>query len=125
MKVKLKLTQYDFLENKENVIAEGNAILDKNQLKYKENKENAFHFVTFTSETVRLERKCDISSTTILNNGKWGHSTVKSPYGDMEMKTKTYNISMQDREWSVEYGVFSGNEEVLHQKLLWVMEYYS
>ena len=125
MKVKVKVTQYDFLEKKEHVLTEGNAILDKNQLKYKENKENAFHFVTFSTEHVNLERKSDISSITVLNNGKWGHSTVKSPYGDMEMKTKTYNISMKEREWSVEYSVFSGKEEVLHQKLLWVMEYYS
>lgn len=125
MKVKCKLTQYNLIDHEERVIADGNAILEKNQLKYKESEENAFHFVTFSTETVSLERKCDISSITVLNNGKWGHTTVHSPYGDMEMKTKTYIITKEEDKWVVEYSVFSESEEVLHQRLVWDIAYYS
>ncbi len=125
MKVKVTLTQFNLLENEVKIIADGNAILNKNELKYKEDETDAFHFVTFDDETITLERKCDISSITILNNGRWGHSTVKSPYGDMELKTKTHYISKNPTQWSVEYSVYSQSEEVLRQKLVWDIQYLS
>lgn len=125
MKVKVKLIQYNLLDNEEKIIADGNAILEKNILKYKENDTSAFHFVEFQEELVKLERKCDISSITILNNGKWGHTTVMSPYGNMEMKTKTYSILRNDYEWIVEYSIYSQNEEVVRQKLVWNIQYLS
>jgi uncharacterized beta-barrel protein YwiB (DUF1934 family) len=125
MKVKVTLTQFNLIDNEEKVIADGNAILNKNELKYKEDKSSALHFVTFEEDVVKLERKSDVSSITVLNNGKWGHSTVKSPYGDMELKTKTHKISKKFQEWSVEYSIYSQNEEVLRQKLVWNIQYLS
>ncbi len=125
MKVKVTLTQFNLMDNEEKIIADGNAILNKNELKYKEDESSALHFVTFEEDVVKLERKCDISSITVLNNGKWGHSTVKSPYGDMELKTKTHKISKNFQEWSVEYSIYSQNEEVLRQKLVWNIQYLS
>ncbi len=125
MKVKVKLIQYNLLDNEEKIIADGNAILEKNILKYKENETTALHFVEFQDEIVKLERKCDISSITVLNNGKWGHTTVMSPYGDMEMKTKTHSILKNDFQWVVEYSIYSHNEELVHQKLIWNIQYLS
>ncbi len=125
MKVKVKLIQYNLLDNEEKIIADGNAILEKNILKYKENETTALHFVEFQDEIVKLERKCDISSITVLNNGKWGHTTVMSPYGDMEMKTKTHSILKNDFQWVVEYSIYPHNEELVHQKLIWNIQYLS
>ena len=100
-------------------------ILENNHLKYKEKDENALHFVTFEEDEVTLERKCDISSTTVLKNGKFGHSTIKSPYGDMEMKTKTHKVVKNESLWAVEYSVICENEEILRQRLEWNIQYLS
>ena len=67
MKVRIQLKQINLLENEEKIIADGNAILENNHLKYKEKDENALHFVTFEEDEVTLERKCKIWS---LNNKK-------------------------------------------------------
>ena len=123
MKVRIQLKQINLLENEKKIIADGNAILENNHLKYKEKDENALHFVTFEEDVVTLERKCDISSITVLKNGKFGHSTIKSPYGDMEMKTK--KVLKSESLWAVEYSVISENEEVLRQRLEWSIQYLS
>ncbi len=125
MKVRIQLKQINLLENEEKIIADGNAILENNHLKYKEKDENALHFVTFEEDEVTLERKCDISSTTVLKNGKFGHSTIKSPYGDMEMKTKTHKVVKSESLWAVEYSVICKNEEILRQRLEWNIQYLS
>ena len=50
MKVRIQLKQINLLENEEKIIADGNAILENNHLKYKEKDENALHFVTFEED---------------------------------------------------------------------------
>ena len=125
MRVRIQLKQINLLEHEEKIIADGNAILENNHLKYKEKDENALHFVTFEDDVITLERKCDISSITVLKNGKYGHSTVKSPYGDMEMKTKTHKVLKSESLWAVEYSVLSENEEILRQRLEWSIQYLS
>lgn len=125
MKIRVTLIQYDLLENEEKVIADGNAIYENNHLKYKEKDEDAFHIVTFEEGTVTLERKCDISSKTILHDGRYGHSVVTSPYGDMDFKTFTQQIVKNDEEMIVEYSLFSENNEILHNRLVWKLEYLS
>lgn len=125
MKLKVVLTQYNLLENEEKIIAEGNAILENNHLKYKEKDEDAFHIVSFEEDCVKLERKCDVPSTTILNPNKYGRSVVESIYGNMEFKTFTHQIVKNDEEWIVDYSLFSENNEILHQRLVWKFEYLS
>lgn len=125
MKLKVVLTQYNLLENEEKIIAEGNAILENNHLKYKEKDEDAFHIVSFEEDCVKLERKCDVPSTTILNPNKYGRSVVESIYGNMEFKTFTHQIVKNDEEWIVDYSLFSENNEILHQRLVWKLEYLS
>ena len=125
MKVRIQLKQINLLENEEKIIADGNAILENNHLKYKEKDENALHFVTFEEDEVTLERKCDISSITVLKNVKFGYSTIKSPYGDMEMKTKTHKVVKSESLWAVEYSVICENEEILRQRLEWNIQYLS
>ena len=61
----------------------------------------------------------------VLKNGKFGHSTVKSPYGDMEMKTKTHKVVKSESLWAVEYSVICENEEILRQRLEWNIQYLS
>lgn len=125
MKVKVTLIQYDLLDHVEKIIADGNAILEKNHLKYKEKDEDAFHIITFSIDSVKLERKCDVSSTTVCNANKYGRSVVESVYGNMEFKTFTHQIIKNETEWIVDYSLFSENNEILHQRLVWKLEYLS
>lgn len=125
MKVQVKLIQYDLSSREEKLIADGNAIKDRNTLKYKESQEDALHFVTFDEDSVILERKCEISSRTVLMRNGYGKAVVSSPYGDMEMETKTFLIEQNDDEWIVEYGIFSENNEIFRQRLVWKINYLS
>lgn len=123
MRVNVVVTQFDFEGHAETIIAEGAAILENNTLKYKEDKENAFHFVKFEEDSVCLERRCEISSETLLYKDAWGTSVVKSPYGDMHLKTKATFISKKKDEWIAEYKLFSENNEIFHTRLVWKIQY--
>lgn len=125
MRVKVTLMQYNLTDHEEKMIADGSAILEKNTLKYKELEEDALHFVKFEDDTVTLERRCEISSVTVLNKDAPGKAIVKSPFGDMDLQTKTTRIEKKYDEWIVEYGIFSENNEIFQQRLVWKIKYLS
>lgn len=125
MRVQVTLKQINLDTGEEKVIADGPAIMEKGRLRYREDREKAIHDVHFSEEEVILERRADISSRTVLTNGKQSQSTVKSPWGDMNLQAKTNLIQMEKERWIVEYELFSENERILNQRLQWEIRYLS
>lgn len=125
MRVQVTLKQMNLDTGEETIIADGPAIMEEGRLRYKEDKEKAFHDVHFSEEEVVLERRADVSSKTVLNQKKKSKSTVKSPWGDMNLEAKTNLIKMEKQRWIVEYELFSENERVLNQRLEWKIRYFA
>lgn len=123
MRVQVTLKQINLDTGEEKVIADGPAIMEEGRLRYKEDAEKAFHDVHFSEEEVILERRADVSSRTVLNRKKQSQSTVKSPWGDMNLDAKVNRIDMEKYRWAVEYELFSENERVLNQRLEWKIRY--
>lgn len=117
------MKQINLDTGEEKVIADGPAIMEEGRLRYKEDEQKAFHDVHFSEEEVILERRADVSSRTVLNRKKQSQSTVKSPWGDMNLEAKVNRIDMEKYRWTVEYELFSENERVLNQRLEWKIRY--
>ncbi|MBE6121851.1 MAG: hypothetical protein E7190_03975 [Erysipelotrichaceae bacterium] len=123
MMIHVLLTQYDLLEGTGTVIAEGSGNLSGDTLIYREKAEPFyFHEVNFTDRKITLERKAEIRSVTELVPMGKGTSTVHSPFGKMELTTVLNGWSRQEDTWMVEYKVLSGDETVLHQRLVWELK---
>lgn len=123
MRVQVTLKQVNLDTGEEKVIADGPAIMEEGRLRYKEDEEKAFHDVHFSEEEVILERRAEVSSRTVLNRKRQSQSTVKSPWGDMNLDAKVNRIDMEKYRWTVEYELFSENERVLNQRLEWKIRY--
>lgn len=123
MMIHVLLTQYDLLEGTETVVAEGIGDLSGDTLVYREKAEPFyFHEVFFSDRRITLERKADIRSVTELVPMGKGRSTVYSPFGKMELTTVLNGWSREEDRWMAEYKVLSGDDTVLHQRLVWELK---
>lgn len=120
MRVHVKFTQYDLLENRSSVIADGNGILSGNRLLYPE-KENPScrNEILFEEERIVLKRSADVSSETQLLKGKPGMARVISPYGEMFLETMLERFCRSESVWEAVYRILSDGEPVVYQRLVW------
>ncbi|MDY3234664.1 MAG: DUF1934 family protein [Erysipelotrichaceae bacterium] len=120
MRVHVKFTQYDLLENRSSVIADGNGILSGSRLMYLE-KENpsAKNEILFEEGRIVLKRMADVSSETELLEGKPGMAKVTSPYGEMYLETSLERFSCSEKVWEAVYRILSDGEPVVYQRLVW------
>lgn len=120
MRVHVKFTQYDLLENRSSVIADGNGILAGSRLMYLE-KENpsAKNEILFEEGRIVLKRMADVSSETELLEGKPGMAKITSPYGEMYLETSLERSSCSEEVWEAVYRILSDGELVVYQRLVW------
>ena len=124
MRVKVILEATDLNTGEKKVLADGPAILNGDELLYTEKDTNARHKITFSDEVI-IERKAEISSRTVIREGKRGESVVSSEFGDMKMLTEGKMKTHSKTAWLVEYLVISENETVLRQRLEWKISHFS
>ncbi len=126
MKIKVRATQYNLLENSFTLLAEGEASLDGDLLIYRELADPSVrNEITFTDGSVTLKRIADIRSTTILLPDERGAATVRSPYGDMVLETELIGSRKDEERWETEYRIFSGDQIVTHQRFVWELSHFS
>ena len=119
MRISVKLTQHDLLEDKKQILLETNALYDGNTLRYREGNDGGVHQVYFGDDLISFERKADVHTKITLYDNRDGESTVDSQYGQMYMQTRLCHAEKCDEYWSVEYQLMSNDEVILHQKLCW------
>ncbi|MCI5722978.1 MAG: DUF1934 domain-containing protein [Erysipelotrichaceae bacterium] len=119
MVIKVKLTQYDLLDDKNEVLLESKAIYDKTSLKYIEDSTHAKHEIYFEDDHIILNRNADIQANIVLHDSKLGEGIVDSPYGRMTMQTKLIQAQKCDEYWMIEYQLLMNDEIVLHRQLRW------
>lgn len=124
MRIALTLKATDLETGQVKVLADGPAILHEETLIYVEKDTGARHRVRFGEEVI-IERSAEVSSRTVLREGGNGESVVSSPYGDMKLVTKCKMKTHSKTAWIVEYSVFSGDEQVLEQRLEWNLKPFS
>ena len=120
MRVHVRFTKYDLLENRSSVIADGNGILSGSRLMYLE-KENpsAKNEILFEEGRIVLKRMADVSSETELLEGKPGMAKVTSPYGEMFLETMLERFRRSESVWEAVYRILSDGEPVVYQRLVW------
>ena len=123
MTLHVRLTQYDLLEDRKTVIAEGTASLEDGCLRYWEDPERTIpHRIVFGDDEIRIERTADIRSVTRLCFGKKGMTQVFSPYGELRFETELLDYTYNAGYRSVEYRVFQGMNEMSQQRMVWELE---
>jgi len=122
MKVHVFFVQNDLTNQETKVITDGIGLLNGHHLLYQEDHTKAKHAVTFSAEEIILERTADVSSRTVLRNGKIGECVVKSVYGEMHFTTRLHSKEMNDDGWRIYYAIFLGQEQVSEMELVWKFE---
>ena len=122
MRVHVCFVQNDLMNQETKVIADGIGLLNEQHLLYQEDDTKAKHAVTFGPEEIVLERVSDVSSRTVLRNGKIGECVVKSSYGEMHFTTRLHSKEMKDGGWKMHYAIFSDQEQVSEMELEWKFE---
>ncbi|MCR5229719.1 MAG: DUF1934 domain-containing protein [Solobacterium sp.] len=120
MEINIKAMQFDLLENRFTLLAQGKGTLEGSTLIYRELADPAVrNEITFSDEGIILKRIADIRSTTVLKQGGRASASVRSPYGDMVLETELVGYRKDRGRWEAEYKIYSGPQLVTHQKFVW------
>lgn len=122
MRIHVRCVQYDLLEGRKTILAEGSGELLNDMLAYEEKGTGFLHKVMFSDTCVVLKRGGDMPSVTTLVPGKRGKAAVSSAYGVMELETELEEMHKTEKQWMVTYRVISGEETASRMKLVWEME---
>ena len=121
MKVFVTMIRHDLLQNEEETVYEGPALLNGSRLLYTEGK-NARHCVIFSDDRIILRREADISSETVLYFAGKGECRVSSPYGDMLFYTDLLGFEKTDSVWSASYRISAADGIVSEQRIVWKLK---
>ena len=120
MKIRVRLEQFDLLENTSQVLVETSALLRENTLLYFESDGSHKHEIIFNNDVITLKRKGkEFFSETTLPLLSQGETKVHSPYGTMVMPAKLMKRSKTNEEWLVEYQLFQEKEVITHMRMVW------
>ena len=119
MKVHIRLKRTDFLEKKEEIVADTEGLLNNGRLLYLEEDGLTHQNITFHDDEVIIDRKGRYGSHIVLPDKKNGSCTVYSPYGEMDMDASLCDKEMQEGRWVVEYQIRSEQQLVTHVQLEW------
>lgn len=107
--------QTDCMENTKIVFYEGQALISENSLFFCENEnENTF---TYVADEFHIKRTGEVNTDVHLYLYQRGEATVESEYGLPVFDTEIVNYVVQDDDWTIEYKVLHGDDEVLHTKI--------
>ncbi len=118
VKVLVRLKSEDLLSGETSIVAEGNALLNGDRLRYMEKETGAGHDILFTEERIEIRRKSDFP-TTLTFEGNRGTAEVESPYGTMVLETEIVERKKEKYEWILEYRIRGGSDIVTHQRMTW------
>lgn len=119
MKVHIRLKRTDFLEKKEEVIADTDALLNENRLLYAEKDGKTKQRVTFNEDNVVLDRDGRYGSRITLPKQGTGDCLVYSPYGTMSLDAELCYFEKNEDDWQIEYKISQEEQLVTHVKLEW------
>lgn len=123
MRVHVVLKQIDYNTKKEEIVKDGIGLLKDDTLVYFEDtEEKAKHEISFSNHGCKLKRNGDVTSVTNLRLNMYESSKVHSPYGVMEIASFAHSVVKKEDVWSVEYSLFQGEQEVLHQTLVFEIQ---
>jgi hypothetical protein len=119
MKVHIRLRRTDFLEKKEEIIADTNGLFNDERLLYLEEDGKTHQKITFHDNAVIIDREGTYGSKIVLPDDAAGQCMVYSPYGEMAMDASLCDKHKEDGKWLVEYKISSAQQLVMHVKLEW------
>ncbi len=123
MECLIRLTQYDLIGHRTQVIAEGEGDITDGVLTYWEDPARTVrHRITFSGNEIRIEREADVRSVTVLHPEGKGETVVYSPYGMMHFDNECTDCGHTKEYISVEYLVYQGEETVSHQRMTWELK---
>ena len=68
-------------------------------------------FVLYEDDEVTIKRTAETRSKLVLNDAKETVAEIVTPYGEMEMKIRTYDVTRHANSLHVCYSLVEGNDE--------------